>query len=100
MNHSSAFVVEGDQVVHYEELPEDYAVERFPDCFTLGLRWGRRDHPDLFAIKREPVPEQAHESAFIHPVVRVWRNRQLVAERHLLEDLDPLCAFLLAELKH
>ncbi|GAA3795647.1 NAD(P)-binding domain-containing protein [Sphaerisporangium flaviroseum] len=78
------------QIRHYEDLPEDYAVDRFAGhslFFTVTLRWGRQDHADVFAIKRHPTPERAHESAFLHPVVRVWRHREQVAERHLLEDL-------------
>jgi hypothetical protein len=122
VNHSSAlrtqfeylcdmFVLDGDRVLHFEDLSEDYAIERFGDhCLTLQLRWGRRDHRDLFALKRDPRPERAHESVFIHPVVRAWSGRSLVAEQYLLEDLhgqwrdpvrhpDLLLAFLRAELK-
>lgn len=75
---------------HYSDLPEDYAVARFRDCphsYTVTLRWGRADYPDVFAIDRHPVPHRAEESAFIHPVVRRYRFGELVAERHLLEDL-------------
>lgn len=123
VNHSSALwtqfeyladaYVVGRTVQHYEDLPEDYAVARFGDaglCFTVTLRWGRRDHPDVFAIQRHPTPERAHECAFLHPVVRAWRHGRLVAEQHLLEDLQarwqdpvrhaqPLCAFLAAQLE-
>lgn len=111
---SDVYVVDraGAQVRHYAELPEDYAVDRFArqdQYFTVTLRWGRRDYGDVFAIQRHPVPERAAESAFLHPVVRVWRHRDLVAEQHLLEDLlaqwrdpvrhaAPLGAFLAAQL--
>ncbi|MEU7282701.1 NAD(P)-binding domain-containing protein [Streptomyces sp. NPDC045431] len=95
-------------VRHYEDLPEDYAVARFGDrehFYTLGLRWGRQEHADIFAIRRSPVPERAHESAFLHPVIRRYRHGEIAAERHLLEDLraqwrrpdrhvEPLRAFL------
>ncbi|PKV90091.1 NAD(P)-binding domain-containing protein [Streptomyces sp. TLI_146] len=104
------FVLDEDhgQILHYEELPEDYAVARFGDrrhFYTLGLRWGRQDHSDVFAIRRRPQPEHAAESAFLHPVVRRYRHREPVVEQHLLEDLlaqwrrpdrhvEPLRAFL------
>lgn len=86
------FVVEpgGRRIRHYQDLPEDYAVARFgdlPHYYTANLRWGRADHPDVFAIERHPVPERAAESAFIHPVIRRYRGREIAAERHLLEDL-------------
>ncbi|MFI7416019.1 NAD(P)-binding domain-containing protein [Nonomuraea sp. NPDC049684] len=106
---SDAYVLGPDGVVrHYEDLPEDYARERFAAaglCLTLTLRWGPRDRADVFAIQRHPTPERADECAFLHPVVRAWRHGEPVAERHLLEDLqarwrdpvrhvEPLRAFL------
>ncbi|WP_326556046.1 NAD(P)-binding domain-containing protein [Micromonospora sp. NBC_01796] len=75
---------------HYQDLPEDYAVQRFGDSshfYTVTLRWGRDDYSDVFAIERHPSPDRAAESAFIHPVVRRYRNGSIVEERHLLEDL-------------
>ncbi|WP_433550413.1 NAD(P)-binding domain-containing protein [Micromonospora zamorensis] len=75
---------------HYEDLPEDYAVERFAtetQWYTLALRWGRDDYGDVFAIDRHPTPDRARESAFIHPVIRRYRGAELLAEQHLLEDL-------------
>jgi thioredoxin reductase len=78
------------QVRHYRDLPEDYAVARFqaePHYYTVALRWGREDYPDVFAIDRHPEPGRARESAFIHPVVRRYRGAELAVEQHLLEDL-------------
>ncbi|MER6508479.1 NAD(P)-binding domain-containing protein [Nonomuraea sp. NPDC001636] len=111
---SDAYVLGPDGVVrHYEDLPEDYARERFAAaglCLTLTLRWGPRDRADVFAIQRHPTPERADECAFLHPVVRAWRHGEPVAEQHLLEDLqarwrdpvrhvEPLRAFLAARLQ-
>ncbi|GAA1017885.1 pyridine nucleotide-disulfide oxidoreductase [Acrocarpospora pleiomorpha] len=109
-----AFVIDraSGQIQHYQDLPEDYAVERFGDqeeLFTITLRWGRQNYGDVFAIQRDPTPDMAHESAFLHPVIRSWRHGEKVAERHLLEDLlavwrnpvrhvEPLYAFLSEQL--
>jgi thioredoxin reductase len=87
-----AFVVDERTglVRHYTDLPEDYAVERFADAgqlYTAGLRWGRSDYADVFAIERHPQPDRASESAFIHPVVRAYQRGRLTGEKHLLEDL-------------
>ncbi|MDH2429392.1 NAD(P)-binding domain-containing protein [Sphaerisporangium sp. TRM90804] len=108
------YVVDRDtgEVRHYIDLPEDYAVQRFADepfVLTATLRWGPRDQADVFNIVRHPTPDRAHESAFLHPVVRAWHNGEQVAEQHLLEDLaaewrdqvrhvQPLCKFLAAQL--
>ncbi|MEV4511109.1 NAD(P)-binding domain-containing protein [Dactylosporangium sp. NPDC049525] len=75
---------------HFEDLPEDYAVQRFAAAthwYTLALRWGRDDYGDVFAIERHPTPDRARESAFIHPVIRRYRGEHMVVEHHLLEDL-------------
>jgi thioredoxin reductase len=105
-----AFLVDerAGQVAHYRDLPEDYVVSRFrdvPHYYTVSLRWGRDEYPDVFAIGRHPDPGKAAESAFIHPVIRRYHGGELVAEQHLLEDLlaewrrpdrhvEPLRAFL------
>nr|BFE85236.1 hypothetical protein GCM10020093_078370 [Planobispora longispora] len=126
VNHSSALwtqfeylcdayaVDEATGVIHhYEDLPEDYARDRFSGhglYFTLTLRWGRQEYPDVFAIQRHPTPDRAHECAFLHPVIRAWRHGEPLAERHLLEDLlaewkdrvrhaQPLREFLTAQLE-
>jgi thioredoxin reductase len=97
---------------HYQDLPEDHAVDRFgdqPHWYTVALRWGRAEYPDVFNIVRHPDPSRARESAFIHPVIRRYRGGDLVSERHLLEDLlaewrrqdrhvEPLRGFLAADL--
>ncbi|GAA4071919.1 NAD(P)-binding domain-containing protein [Actinomadura miaoliensis] len=72
---------------HYIDLPEDYAADRFGDLYTVTLRWGRDEYGDVFAIERHPQPDRAAESAFIHPVIRRYRDGELVDELHLLEDL-------------
>lgn len=75
---------------HYTDLPEDHIRDRFrdhPHYYTVGLRWGRDPHPDVFNIERHPQPDRAAESAFIHPVVRRYHGPDLVGELHLLEDL-------------
>jgi hypothetical protein len=101
------------RIEHHADLPEDYAVERFSDraaYFTVTLRWGPRDRPDVFAIQRHPTPDRADECAFLHPVVRAWSHGEQVAEQHLLEDLmaqwrdpvrhvEPLRAFLTPRLR-
>lgn len=100
------------QFQHYQDLPEDYAVARFAGqehYYTVTLRWGRAEYSDVFAITRHPDPDQASESAFIHPVIRRYRGGELVAEKHLLEDLladwrrvdrhvEPLEAFFASDL--
>ncbi|MET0419649.1 MAG: NAD(P)-binding domain-containing protein [Actinoplanes sp.] len=106
------YVRTADGFVHYEDLPEDYAVDRFADeqhWYSLALRWGRDEYGDVFAVERHPRPEAAAECAFIHPVIRRYRGAELVEELHLLEDLlaewrrqdrhvDPLEAFLTRQL--
>lgn len=79
-----------EQIMHYQDLPEDYAISSFADqrhLYTVTLRWGRENYQDVFAIQRYPRPERASESALIHPVVRRYCCGKLITEQHLLEDL-------------
>jgi thioredoxin reductase len=42
---------------------------------------------DPFAINRNPTPENAETSIFLHPVVRQYNNGNVVNTIHILEDL-------------
>lgn len=79
-----------DSGLYYEELPIAYVHENyFRDCdhyLTVSLEFGKtKDNP--FAINRNPVPEKARESVFLHPVIRRFSKGQQISEFHLLEDL-------------
>jgi thioredoxin reductase len=111
--------LEGDGTATYlEEVPVDLVREQPQDgglgdhgaYLLLTLEYGRH-HQQMnpFAVDRvaRTAVDQAEESNFLHPVVRLYRDRQQVAEHHVIEDLeaewkepehiDPLRAFLEAE---
>lgn len=80
----------GKSVEHYEELPvgylgdsEVYAERRY---LALTLEYGPKPAAP-FAVLRNPSPERAAESTFLHPVLRQFIGRTKVAEHHLLENL-------------
>jgi thioredoxin reductase len=81
----------GGPARHYEELPLAYIHETSLSAsshyYTFTLEFGKVTG-DPFAIDRAPVVEKARESVFLHPVIRRWNGPLLVAEYHLLEDLD------------
>jgi thioredoxin reductase len=83
-------VVEGDEAVHYHELPRDYVFDSgladHEHCYAVSLEWGRWEG-DVFAIERHPSHETALTNVFLHPIVRRYRRGELVAEHHVLEDL-------------
>ncbi|MEV8635063.1 NAD(P)-binding domain-containing protein [Streptosporangium sp. NPDC051023] len=86
-----ALVITEHGIDRYEELPEDYAVERFGDLVTVGLRQSREPDPDdleaaALAVERRPLPG-ATESEAIHPAVRVFRNGVLTSELHLPDSV-------------
>jgi hypothetical protein len=66
---------EWEHAVHYEEMPLAYIQESEiaagSHYYTITLELG----------------EIAEESAALHPVIRRWSGRQLISEKHLLEDL-------------
>jgi cation diffusion facilitator CzcD-associated flavoprotein CzcO len=88
--HDVIVVDEGwDHAAYYEEMPLAYihqsAIGSNGHYYTITLEVGTIEG-DPFAVVRNPEPAQADESVFLHPVIRRWSGRQLISERHLLED--------------
>jgi thioredoxin reductase len=80
---------ENGNVTVRQEWPIDDVVTRYanePHYYTLHYAWGRWTG-DLFAVARHPNHEQASSSVFLHPVVRRYSGRRVLAEHHVLEDL-------------
>lgn len=79
-----------EQARYCEEMPLAYVhasgIGESSHYYTITLEFGQVEG-DPFAIVRNPEPGKAEESAFLHPVIRRWSGRQLVSEKHLLEDL-------------
>ena len=103
----------GGPALCFEEMPLAYIQESdfsaSSHYYTVTLELGAIEG-DPFAAVRKPTPEAAHESAFLHPVIRRWNGPLLVAEHHLLEDLygewkredlhlSPLRAFLREQMR-
>ena len=84
-------IVSGGQAKHYEEFTCDYVRDSLfgqnENYFMLTLEFGKVTG-DPFAIDRNPTPNMAKESVFLHPVVRHYRKSTLLGKIHLLEDLD------------
>lgn len=76
---------------YYEDIPVDY----LHDCqmgqhnhyYTITLEFGKIDG-DPFNINRNPEPNKARNSTFLHPVIRRFNWSKLISEHHVLEDLD------------
>ena len=75
---------------YFKDLPVDYVHdEDFGHCkhyLMLTMEYGKIDYADPFNIER--VPEQGNISAFIHPVLRKFKDQQLISEYHIPEDLE------------
>jgi hypothetical protein len=106
--------VHGDSAAYHEEVPvayfEDGGLGGYDDAFVITLEYGP-DHAavDPFDITVSRIaqdsPGQAHDAAYLHPVVRQYRDGKVVATHHLAENLEnewnrpevhvaPLAAFL------
>jgi len=79
------------KTAHYHEeltpyqIPNTNAVQ-LNDYYTFSLEFNKVCG-DPFNIQRAPVEDRAQESIFLHPVIRHYKKKHLVAEKHLLEDL-------------
>jgi len=96
---------------YFEEVPLDYLVSLDPfgmgEYFTVTLEYGTHKRVDPFnqsgRIERTDAAG-AQDSAFLHPVMRHYRDGQLQAVHHVIEDLaaewresehvEPLRAFV------
>lgn len=82
---------------YYEELPSDHArlSEGGPgeSRFVITLEYGPdHDRIDPFDISVNRIaqddPENSHDARYLHPVVRLYRGREQVAEHHVAENLE------------
>jgi thioredoxin reductase len=83
--------IRDDRTARYvEELPVDYVHDtdwgRHPNYFIVTLEFGTVTG-DPFAIERNPDPDFADDSTFLHPVVRHYSGDELLRSIHLIEDL-------------
>jgi thioredoxin reductase len=82
--------VDGNDSRYLEELPADYFQEsnewRGRRLITVTLEFGHIED-DPFNIPRFPRTDKAHESTFLHPVLRYYDGGKMRAELHLLENL-------------
>ena len=80
---------------YLEEMPVAYFEDEHGDetAFTITLEYGpEHDQVDPFDITVSRIaqdrPGQAHDAAYLHPVVRFHRAGELVATHHLAENLE------------
>ncbi|MDR7277109.1 NAD(P)-binding domain-containing protein [Catenuloplanes atrovinosus] len=109
---------DGDRAGYHEEVPVAYhahgGLGAHRDAFVVTLEYGpEHDAVDPFDIEvariSQDTPGQAHDAAYLHPVVRHYRDGTLTGTHHLAENLEnrwdrpdvhvaPLRAFVAARL--
>jgi len=91
----------GDAARYHEEVPVAYLTavgldtpdHRVEHAFAVTLEYGPdHDRFDPFDVSvsriAQDTPGQAHDAAYLHPVVRHHRNGEAVAVHHLAENLE------------
>ncbi|GLZ35219.1 pyridine nucleotide-disulfide oxidoreductase [Lentzea sp. NBRC 105346] len=89
---SDLVVFRDGRAEHFEEIPLDLVPE-FVDgsALAVSLEYGRAHKViDPFDVDagREWEADPAHESPYVHPVVRHYRDGELVSVTHLPEHVD------------
>ncbi len=85
---------DGKRVDYYEALPFDYIHDHLAsqyDCyFTVSLEYGFKPDDDPFRSSRvaHTDADHAENSTFLHPVIRRFREGQLIDEKHIVENLE------------
>ncbi|WP_199514126.1 NAD(P)-binding domain-containing protein [Nucisporomicrobium flavum] len=89
--------VAGGEAAYHEEVPVDYFARAglgpADHAFVVTLEYGpRHDQVDPFDITvsriAQDTPGQAHDAAYLHPVVRHHSGGVVTAEHHLAENLE------------
>ncbi len=66
----------------------EHELDRLPDCFILSLDYGP-DYPEFpFEFNRYTDQPNAHLNPQLHPIVRRYRHGEMVAEHHVLEEME------------
>jgi len=88
-------LIRPDGADYLEEMPVAYFRDEHRDetAFTVTLEYGpQHDQVDPFDITVSRIaqdsPGQAHDAAYLHPVVRFHRGGELIATHHLAENLE------------
>ncbi len=87
--------VPGKETRHYEAVPIDYVhtgglVGDVP-YLTVTLEYGRHDFDTLYDDRvSEHDPDNAADSTALHPIIRLCRNGEVLAEQHLVENLEAI----------
>ncbi|MEU4164704.1 NAD(P)-binding domain-containing protein [Actinoplanes sp. NPDC026670] len=93
--------VDGTGARYHDEVPVDWFVRHglatadhdYRDAFVVTLEYGPdHDKVDPFDITvsriAQDTPGQAHDAAYLHPVVRHYRDGVPAATHHLAENLE------------
>jgi thioredoxin reductase len=89
--------VRGGVAAYHEEVPLDYFTEGglggYDDAFAITLEYGPdHDKVDPFDITVKRVAQdsvgQAHDAAYLHPVIRHFRGGSVLGTHHLAENLE------------
>jgi thioredoxin reductase len=87
----------GEPARYLEEVPVDYAhtgeIDAPGGYFTITLEYGPdHDKVDPFDITvrrtAQNAAEDAHDAAYLHPVIRHFRRGELLAAHHMAENLE------------
>lgn len=92
-------VVEGDndKAEYIHNVPVDYAIDTYckdkAHYFVVTLEYGHeifKKSPDIFNVTRvhRNDIENADQSAFLHPIVREYKNGKVVNVHHIIEDFE------------
>jgi thioredoxin reductase len=87
-------ICKNKQIEYVKELPKEYVLQSMAsdesDVYVLTLEYGDPIVGDPFAVERIHREDtvQAHKSQFLHPIIRRYIGKELVAQHDVIEDLE------------
>ncbi|MEU8209330.1 NAD(P)-binding domain-containing protein [Micromonospora sp. NPDC049044] len=98
---ADVLTVAGSEARYHEEVPVDYFVSTglrtaghdYDQAFVITLEYGPdHDQVDPFDVTvtrvAQDVVGQAHDAAYLHPVVRFHSDGKVISTHHLAENLE------------
>lgn len=85
-------VSNGNEFQYYDDMVMDYVLEgelgKSNSFYTITLEYGNSSGYELMTVHRDIDQENAHETGYLHPIIRYYEKGVLQREHHVFEDLE------------
>ncbi|MDY6938978.1 MAG: NAD(P)-binding domain-containing protein [Cyanobacteriota bacterium] len=77
---------------YYDDMAMDYVLEgeigKSQSFYTITLEYGNSSGYELMTVDRDIEWKNAHQTGYLHPIIRYYEKGVLQREHHVFEDLE------------